>query len=877
MASISTLNVQLTANISRFASGMGIAARTLGAIRTQYAKATDSAAAYDRMAESIGEVKLAGGETIAAMRNTLAVARSELRRFADNTDVKVAVEIGREYLDESWIKARAYLEGVSRRAGINVAARVVAAKSGDVSDWIARQRRAAGKQITVRMELARRGIDMQLAAVRAKLEPLRQYRAVRIGIAAVNATKLPAQAALATLTPLRRLAVRGVVVGLRATHFGVTAGVTKAKAALTSFASAGVGMAGQLAGGFLAVGAAVAGIGVAGLTALVHSSMDSMDAMNDQAVALGVSTKALSQLSYAAKLAGSDHETLAGGLTKMSNNLSDAATKGGPAAAALRTIGLNAKALVNLSPDEAFLKIATGMAGIQNPAQKTALAMDLFGKSGAAMVPMLNEGEAGLRSLMAEADALGASFDAVEANKIAAANDAIDRAKTAIGGVGNTLAVQLAPYIEQAATWFTELATSGEGVGPKVVGAFQSVVGTVAYLSDYLSLGVATFKLFQSGATAAVSGVVTAIDYLGQGVVSLLNLLPGVDLEWGSFTGDLAKGLREEAGNLFVAAGEAMDDFARGKNQKAVEQWFSGVAKSADAAAKEAAGKQISGPTIKPVIDTAAVEKVKDSLADLTADLARVGLSDSQTKLADLADAGATTEQLSTAREMLALRDRLGKLGTVEGRDPFADYAAKADELRQLAAAGKITADQLKAIGDSAAMSLAGAVKIDGADASAEYAAVMERMQKLYAAGKLTAEQFAAIRKNAQQSLTDALGEEAKRLTESVRTPLEEYQAEVARMNDMLQRGLITQETFDRAALKAREGVSAASPVEVKAVSARSVEGQALAYDRARGVQRMGRDDYGKQQLAKTEAGNRQLEQIARNTAGNKVPVIELA
>ena len=52
-------------------------------------------------------------------------------------------------------------------------------------------------------------------------------------------------------------------------------------------------------------------------------------------------------------------------------------------------------------------KIADKFAVMKDGSEKTALALDLFGRAGAKLIPMLNEGSAGISELQEEARALG--------------------------------------------------------------------------------------------------------------------------------------------------------------------------------------------------------------------------------------------------------------------------------------------------------------------------------------------------------------------------------------------------------------------------------------------------------------------------------------
>ena len=96
-------------------------------------RATDTVRAWDAVTASTREFKLAGTDTLDSFRTTLAVARGELRRFSRNKDVMVAVEIGREYVDEAWIRARQQFNNLAARSGLKVAASVVSSTTGDAA------------------------------------------------------------------------------------------------------------------------------------------------------------------------------------------------------------------------------------------------------------------------------------------------------------------------------------------------------------------------------------------------------------------------------------------------------------------------------------------------------------------------------------------------------------------------------------------------------------------------------------------------------------------------------------------------------------------------------------------------------------------------
>ncbi len=159
------------------------------------------------------------------------------------------------------------------------------------------------------------------------------------------------------------------------------------------------------------IGAAMTLIG-AGITAAlggaVSATMEYGGSIQDASTKTGIAAEELQKLKFGAEQSGVSFEQLQGAILKMSNGIGEATNKaGGPFNDALARVGLTIQQLQTLSPDQQFMKLSTAIAGVADPAQRTALAMDFFGKSGAQMLPFLNEGAAGMTALGQKAQELG--------------------------------------------------------------------------------------------------------------------------------------------------------------------------------------------------------------------------------------------------------------------------------------------------------------------------------------------------------------------------------------------------------------------------------------------------------------------------------------
>jgi len=177
---------------------------------------------------------------------------------------------------------------------------------------------------------------------------------------------------------------------------------------------------------------------------LAERSAEAIDAMRVQAVKLGISTKFFGTLAIAADGAGVSMDTATAAITKVTRAVSDAAIKGGPAADALKEIGLSAYQLIRLSPDQQFLKIAEAMGGVANQSDKIRIAVALFGKAGAEILPLFSEN---MQEASKWAKILNVEVSDFDAAQIDAAGDNVGLLKKAFEGVGNYIATNLAPII----------------------------------------------------------------------------------------------------------------------------------------------------------------------------------------------------------------------------------------------------------------------------------------------------------------------------------------------------------------------------------------------------------------------------------------------
>ena len=200
-----------------------------------------------------------------------------------------------------------------------------------------------------------------------------------------------------------------------------------------------------------AIGIAMVGMGVAAIgaaAASVKAFADMGDEVQKMALRTNFSTEALSELRHAAEISGADINVLEKGVKKMSKTIVDADEGMATYIRSFDRIGLSAEELMELSPEDQFIRITEAIAELESPTLRAATAQDIFGRAGTQLLPLMAEGKEGLKDLREEAHKLGIVFDQEAADSAAEFKDSLTRLNGALNGVKFTLARELMPSLE---------------------------------------------------------------------------------------------------------------------------------------------------------------------------------------------------------------------------------------------------------------------------------------------------------------------------------------------------------------------------------------------------------------------------------------------
>jgi len=271
--------------------------------------------------------------------------------------------------------------------------------------------------------------------------------------------------------------------------------------------------------------------GVAGMGALVKASMDAGDALAKASDRMGIATEALAGLRYAGDLAGVSAEQLDTGLQKMSIRLAEAAGGSKQADEAFRALGLSSQQLAQMPADQAFMRIGDALMSVDNNMQRLNLTQDIFGRGATEIVNLMAEGSEGMQAAANEAKALGLALSRVDAAKLEIANDQFTRVKGILSGIGNTIALQLSPYIQAAGDWLVRLTVESDGFRGAITTAMTWAVKGVGVLADGFHGLHIIWKLLEQGWFELQNVVVQGLERMVNGVRAVADLLPGIEVK----------------------------------------------------------------------------------------------------------------------------------------------------------------------------------------------------------------------------------------------------------------------------------------------------------------------------------------------------------
>lgn len=129
----------------------------------------------------------------------------------------------------------------------------------------------------------------------------------------------------------------------------------------------------------------------AGIGAFVKDAVAYRASLDDLAEITGDNVQMLDGLARQARISGVEFATLEGSMAKLAKNLNAADDEGKNAGAAMHALGLSVDEVKAKKPGEAMLEVAKALGQFEDGASKVAVAVALFGKEGAKLLPYLKD------------------------------------------------------------------------------------------------------------------------------------------------------------------------------------------------------------------------------------------------------------------------------------------------------------------------------------------------------------------------------------------------------------------------------------------------------------------------------------------------------
>ena len=326
----------------------------------------------------------------------------------------------------------------------------------------------------------------------------------------------------------------------------------------------------------------MAGAAIAAPLILAVKHFASMgDSIHKMSARTGIGAAALSELGFAAERSGTNLKTLEKGIQRMQRNIVDAGRGLSTAVDAFDMLGLSVEDLDGLSPEKQFELLADRISKIEDPTRRAAVAQMVFGKAGAALIPLLSEGAAGMDKLRKKARELGITMSDKDAAAAAKLTDALSdvwmslkagafHIGAALGDSLTTAAKNVSEFIATMISWVKEnqglIVSVAQLAGALLAGGAALVTLGILFGSMAAIIGgvISVFGLVVAvvlKVVAVIGFILSPIGLVIAAVVALGAYLLYTTTAGGqalSWLGDMFSGLKDDALAAWKGIGDAL-------------------------------------------------------------------------------------------------------------------------------------------------------------------------------------------------------------------------------------------------------------------------------------------------------------------------------
>jgi len=227
---------------------------------------------------------------------------------------------------------------------------------------------------------------------------------------------------------------------------------------------------------------------VRSLVAMGQAQADVIDSQSKLAARLGMTYGEFSGIALAGDLAGVGMDKIAAAATKADVAFVKAQQGSKTAQAGFARLGLSLEDLSGMSAAERFQAISSAIAALPTEAERSAAAVQMFGRAGAELLPLFAGGAEGIQQAAEQAERLGLALTTAQGQDVEAMNDAFTMAQKAVEGVVGQVVAYLAPAVKNVADTFTNLVGSigGANIGQTIGDGILQGARFLAGIGDWL-------------------------------------------------------------------------------------------------------------------------------------------------------------------------------------------------------------------------------------------------------------------------------------------------------------------------------------------------------------------------------------------------------
>ena len=248
----------------------------------------------------------------------------------------------------------------------------------------------------------------------------------------------------------------------------------------------GSGFGGKLAGGLKAAAVGVGALGTAAGAALGKSINDVSqygDHVDKMSQKIGFSRAGFQKWDYVLQRAGTSIDGMAPVIKKLSSSAAENTE-------AFKELGISQEEVANMSQEDLFGRTIEALSGMEEGAERTALASKLLGKGASELAPLINGGTDAIKEQMQMADEYGMVLSDEAVKAAADFCDAQTTLNGAMTGFKNKVSAEFLPAATDVVNGLAKM-LSGDASGfddiKNAVG--EIATGIIAKIPDFIAAG----------------------------------------------------------------------------------------------------------------------------------------------------------------------------------------------------------------------------------------------------------------------------------------------------------------------------------------------------------------------------------------------------